>query len=565
MSVVLAVALIFCMVIPSYAVVGEAILVYKGITISAAAIKTLLVWSGVTIGAVAVGGTVVDNADKIAYTASNIWEDIKQSATSAAQTVKDWVTSWTDSSTDADKLEYTTPVTKTWTAEEIQTVVDAFREYLSLSTTTSEIGEKVLNIKTLSATYTITASKTYVQGDTVFTVSDGNTFTAFPIYTAALDKTVSSEAVADEGIENFISAMTAKGIQVVKLPSLTTASGTKYLDTIKLRFSQPAQWDVLTAPSSVDQGTTVATWDNVFRTTDGKNIVNVIPILYKTVSRYGTAYLKSDMLYEGNPVTLELTEGIRVDGVNSNYQHSETYIAAVPYISTQRSTTSTIADGIRVTADGYASIMLLQLTKVVQGSAYHLKWCPLSLSGSSFNQITVADGVVLKQSDISVPIDCDVTIETELGTLVNADEVQKEVPIVGIEDGVRVPADVLTGDVSITLPTTSDVTLGDTLVNDTVTAGTLTDAGIETDSLAIDTTTTADPSIPGGDLSGGVEFPTGVFDGIWKYVVHLVEKGSAFIGFLGDCLSCIPQEVSWCFYGGLVLLVFGAVLSKMLL
>lgn len=565
MSVFLAVALIFCMVIPSYAIVGEAILVYQGITISAAAIKTLLVWSGVTIGAVAVGGTIISNQDRIAATASTIWDDIKQSATAAATTVKNWVTSWTDSGTDADKVEYTTPVTKTWTAQEIQAVVDAFREYLSLSTTTSTTGERILNIKSLSATYTITASKTYVQGDTVFTVSDGNTFTAFPIYSSALDKTVSSEAVADEGIENFISAMTAKGIQVVKLPSLSTSSGTKYLDTIKLRFNEPAVWDVLTSPSTATVGDTVTTWDSVFNTTDGKKIVNVIPILYKTVSRYGTAYLKSDMLYEGNPVTLELTEGVRVDGVNSNYEHSETYIAAVPYIATQRSTQSNIEGGLRVTAEGYASIMLLQLTKVLQGSQYHLKWCPLSLTGSSYNQITVTDGVVLKQGDISVPIDCDVTIETEMGTLVNADEVQKEVPIVGIEDGVTIPADVLTGDVSITLPTTSDVTLGDTLVNDQTTVGTLTDAGVKTDSVAIDTATTADPSVPGGDGSGGVEFPTGVFDGIWKYVKHLVEKGSAFIGFLGDCLSCIPQEVSWCFYGGLVLLVFGAVLSKMLL
>lgn len=565
MSVFLAVALIFCMVIPSYAIVGEAILVYKGITISAAAIKTLLVWSGVTIGAVAVGGTIISNQDRIAATATTIWDDIKQSATAAATTVKNWVTSWTDSGTDADKVEYTTPVTKTWTAQEIQAVVDAFREYLSLSTTTSTTGERVLNIKSLSATYTITASKTYVQGDTVFTVSDGNTFTAFPIYSSSIDKQVSSEAVADEGIEKFISAMTAKGIQVVKLPSLSTSSGTKYLDTIKLRFNEPAVWDVLTSSSTSTMGDTVATWDGVFNTTDGKKIVNVIPILYKTVNRYGTAYLKSDMLYDSNPVTLELTEGVRVDGVNSNYEHGETYIAAVPYIATQRNTQSNVEGGLRVTAEGYASIMLLQLTKVLQGSVYHLKWCPLSLTGSSYNQITVADGVVLKQGDISVPIDCDVTIETEMGTLVNADEVQKEVPIVGIEDGVTVPADVLTGDVTITLPTTSDVTLGDTLVNDQTTVGTLTDAGVKTDSVAIDTATTADPSVPGGDGSGGVEFPIGAFDNIWKYVKHLVEKGSAFIGFLGDCLSCIPQEVSWCFYGGLVLLIFGAVLSKMLL
>ena len=188
----------------------------------------------------------------------------------------------------------------------------------------------------------------------------------------------------------------------------------------------------------------------------------------------------------------------------------------------------------------------------------------MQFTGTAYESQTTSFGYTRNMAG-SVPIDCDVTIMTELGTLVNADEVQKEVPIVGIDEGVRVPADVLTGDVAITLPTTSDVTLGDTLVNDQTTVGILTDAGIKTDSVAIDTATTADPSVPGGDGSGGVEFPTGVFDGIWKYVKHLVEKGSAFIGFLGDCLSCIPQEVSWCFYGGLVLLVFGAVLSKMLL
>lgn len=538
---------------------------YEVLTMTAAALKTLLVWSGITLGAVAVGGTIVSNQQRIEATASMIWEDIKQSATTAATTVRDWVTSWTDSGTDADKIEYTTPVTKTWTAEEIQTVVDAFREYLSLSTTTSATGERILNIKSLTATYTVTASKTYVQGDTVFTVSDGRTFTAFPIYSAPIDVTVSSAQVADEGITNFISSMTAKGIQVVKLPSLSTSSATKYLDTIKLRFSEPAVWDVITAPSTSSADVTAETWDNVFRSTDGKNIVNVVPILYKTVSRYGTAYLKSDILYDSNPISLKLTEGVRVDGVNSNYEHGETYIAAVPYIATQRSSTTAVENGIRATQAGYASVMLLQLTKVLQGTTYHLKWCPLSLSGSSINQINVADGLTLRQADISVPIDCDVTIETSMGTLVNADEVQKEIPIVGIEDGVRVPADVLTQDVAITLPTTTDVTLGDTLVNDSTAVGTLTDAGVRTDTVAIDTATTADPSVPGGDGSGGVEFPTGAFDNIWKYVVHLVEKGSAFIGFLGDCLSCIPQEVSWCFYGGLVLLIFGAVLSKMLL
>lgn len=566
MSVFLAVALIFCMVIPSYAVVAEGILIYKGITISAAAIKTLLVWSGVTIGAVAVTGAAVDNADKIAYTASAIWEDIKQSATTAATTVKDWVTSWTSSATDADTLEYTTPVTKTWTAAEIQSVVDAFREYLSLSTTTSATGEKILNIRTLEATYTITASKTYIQDDTVFTatMSAGDKeFVAFPASNTTVQSTGTKEQ-AETAVQNFISAMTNRGIQVVKYSDLPTETAS-YIDTLKVRFSDVSIWDVGLSESSASDISIKKQYDNVWETSDGKKIVNAIPLLIKSNTRYPTVYAKNKMLNGEEDIPFILQEGVRQSGYRTNALHYESYVAAIPYISYSRRSTTTQDTGFKITSDGYASIMILMLTMIADSETqYRLIWRPLSIQGYGYDTTEVNDGV-MKNADVSVPMDCDVTIMTETGTLVNADEVQKEVPIVGIEDGVTVPADVLTGDVSITLPTTSDVTLGDTLVNDQTTVGTLTDAGVKTDSVAIDTATTADPSVPGGDGSGGVEFPTGVFDGIWKYVVHLVEKGSSFIGFLGDCLSCIPQEVSWCFYGGLVLLIFGAVLSKMLL
>lgn len=559
MSVFLAVALIFCMVIPSYAVVAEGILIYKGITISAAAIKTLLVWSGVTIGAVAVTGAAVDNADKIAYTASAIWEDIKQSATTAATTVKEWVKSWTTSASDADTLEYTTPVTKTWTAAEIQAVVDAFREYLSLSTTTSAIGEKVLNINTLEATYTVTASKTYIQGDTCFTLQDGNEFYVYPVEYTFEQTNVSSEAVLQEAVDNFVSAMTNKGIQVVEIP-VKNESGTKYLDTVKLRTSEPVKWDLLYTSSAVAADYTTVTYDNVWNTADGKKVVNCLPLLFQTKTRYPTVTLKSKPYKDGIEYEVDTNEGHRLSQSTSSGTGS-LYVAAVPFIAYG---TTVATKENRITANDYASIMLLTLRTCIVNGNYQINWCPLSLSGGGGINIEIPEGYT-RNAVASVPLDCDVTIMTELGNLVNADEVQKEVPIVGIEDGVTVPADVITGDVSITLPTTSDVTLGDTLVNDQTTVGTLTDAGVKTDSVAIDTATTADPSVPGGDGSGGVEFPAGAFDNIWKYVKHLVEKGSAFIGFLGDCLSCIPQEVSWCFYGGLVLLIFGAVLSKMLL
>lgn len=559
MSVFLAVALIFCMVIPSYAVIAEGILIYSGITISAAAIKTLLVWSGVTIGAVVVTGAAVDNADKIAYTASVIWDDIKQSATTAAQTVKDWVTSWTSTSTEADNLEYTTPVTKTWTAAEIQAVVDAFREYLSLSTTTSTTGEKILNIRTLEATYTVTASKTYVQGDTCFTVSDGNEFYVYPVNTNFQQTNVSSEAVLQEAVDNFVSSMTNKGIQVVEIP-VSNVNGTKLLDVIKVRTSEPTKWDVLYSSGATTSDYTTKQLDNVWNTTDGKKVINCFPFMFQTKSKYPEVYLRSNPLDGETALTVDSNEGFRLSQ-NTGFGTNSIYVAVVPYIAYG---TSNATNSIRMTADGYASLLLLTLRTCKVNGQYQINWCPMQFTGTAYESQTTSFGYTRNMAG-SVPIDCDVTIMTELGTLVNADEVQKEVPIVGIDEGVRVPADVLTGDVAITLPTTSDVTLGDTLVNDQTTVGTLTDAGIETDSVAIDTATTADPSVPGGDGSGGVEFPTGVFDGIWKYVKHLVEKGSDFIGFLGDCLSCIPQEVSWCFYGGLVLLVFGAVLSKMLL
>lgn len=560
MSVFLAVALIFCMVIPSYAVVAEGILIYKGITISAAAIKALLVWSGVTIGAVAVGGAVIDNADRIEATASTIWEDIKQSATTAATTVKEWVTSWFDSSADADNLEYTTPVTKTWTAAEIQAVVDAFREYLSLSTTTSTTGEKILNIKSLEATYTITASKTYVQGDTCFTLSDGNEFYVYPVTTTFQQTNVSSEAVLQEAVDNFVTAMTNKGIQVVEIPIEENVSGTKFLDTIKLRTSEPTKWDILLSSNNTTADYHTIQFDNVWETTDGKKVINCFPFVFQTISRYPNVTLKSNPVSGEEILTLQSNEGHRLSQ-STAFGTNSIYVAAVPYVAYG---TGSGTSASRVTADGYASIMLLTLRTAIVNSKYQINWCPMGLSGNGYEQIDITAG---KTWNIvgSVPMDCDVTIMTETGTLVNADEVQKEVPIVGIDEGVQIPADVLTQDVAITLPTTSDVTLGDTLVNDAEAVGTLTDAGIKTDSVAISTSTTADPSVPGGDGSGGVEFPTGAFDNIWKYVVHLVEKGADFISFLGDCLSCIPQEISWCFYGGLVLLIFGAVISKMLL
>lgn len=559
MSVILAVALIFCMVVPSYAIVAEGVLIYGGITISAAAIKTLLVWSGITIGAVAVTGVAVDNADKIAYTASAIWDDVKQSATTAAQTVKDWVTSWTSTSTEADNTAYTTPVTKTWTAAEIQAVVDAFREYLSLSTTTSTTGEKILNIRTLKATYTVTASKTYVQGDTCFTVSDGNEFYVYPVNTNFQQTDVSSEAVLQEAVDNFVTAMTNKGIQVVEIP-VSNVSGTKLLDVLKVRTSEPSKWDVLYSSGATTSDYTTIQLDNVWNTSDGKKVINCFPFMFQTKSKYPEVYLRSNPLDGETALTVDSNEGFRLSQ-NTGFGTDSIYVAVVPYIAYG---TANATKSIRMTADGYASLLLLTLRTCIVNGRYQINWCPMQFTGTAYESQTTSFGYTRNMAG-SVPIDCDITIMTELGTLVNADEVRKEVPIVGIEDGVTVPADVLTGDVSITLPTTSDVTLGDTLVNDMTTAGTLADAGVKTDSLAIDTATTADPSVPGGGGSGGVAFPTGVFDGIWKYVVHLVEKGSAFIGFLGDCLSCIPQEVSWCFYGGLVLLIFGAVLSKMLL
>lgn len=285
MSVVLVIALIFSMCMPAYAsLTGAMMLGYGAYTLSAAAIKTLLVWSGVTIGAVAVTGVAVDNADRIAYTADAIWSDIKQSTTAAAETVKNWVKSI--GSDTADKMEYTVPVSKTWTAEEIQEVVSAFRSYLSLNTTTNTAGEKLLNVKELKASYTVTASKTYVQGDTCFTVSDGGQFYVYPVNTAFQQTNVSSEAVLAEAVENFISSMTAKGIQVVEIPIEGNVTGTRYLDVIKIRTSAPTKWDVLYTTTATTSDYTKGQLDNVWNTTDGKKIINCFPFLFQTKTRY---------------------------------------------------------------------------------------------------------------------------------------------------------------------------------------------------------------------------------------------------------------------------------------
>lgn len=556
MSVVLVIALIFSMCIPAYAsITGAALLGYGAYTLSAAAIKTLLVWSGVTIGAVAVTGAAIDNADKIAYTADVIWTDIKQSTTAAAETVKNWVKSI--GSDTSDEIEYTTPVSKTWTAEEIQNVVDAFRSYLSLNTTTNTAGEKLLNIKELKASYTITASKTYVQGDTCFTLTDGKEFYVYPVETGFQQTNVSSEAVLDEAVQNFISAMTSRGIQVVEIPIDKNVSGTRYLDTIKIRTSQPTKWDVLYTTSAITADYTRGQLDNVWNTTDGKKVINCFPFLFQTKSRYPNATLKSNPLDGETVITVDSNDGFRLSQ-STDFGTGSIYVAAVPYIAYG---TAVATKTHRITADDAASLLLLTLRTMIVNGQYQINWCPMQFTGTAYENESISLGYSRYMTG-SVPIDTELTIMTDAGILVNADEINKEIPIVGIEDGVQTPADVLTGSVSITVPTTSEVTLGDTLVGDSTALGTLTDAGIKTDSVAIDTDITVTPSTP---PSGGVEFPTDVFDSIWKYVRHLADKGSDFIAFLGDCLSCMPQELAWCFYGGLVLLIFGAIISKMLL
>lgn len=556
MSVVLVIALIFSMCIPAYAsLTGAALLGYGAYTLSTAAIKTLLVWSGVTIGAVAVTGAAMDNADKIAYTANVIWTDIKQSATAAAETVKNWVKSI--GSDTADEVEYTTPISKTWTAEEIQTVVDAFRSYLSLNTTTNTAGERLLNIKELKASYTITAAKTYVQGDTCFTVADGNEFYVYPVETGFQQTDVSSEAVLSEAVQNFISAMTSRGIQVVEIPIDGNVTGTRYLDTIKIRTSNPTKWDILYTSAQTTADYTRGQLDNVWNTTDGKKIINCFPFLFQTKTRYPTVTLKSNPLDGDTEITVDSNDGFRLSQ-STAFGTGSIYVAAVPYIAYG---TASAVKNQRITAEGAASLLLLTLRTVLINGKYQINWCPMQFTGTAYENESISLGYTRYMTG-SVPLDTELTIMTDAGTLVNADEIQKEVPIIGIEDGVQTPADVLTGSISVTIPTTKDVTLGDTLVNDSTALGTLTDAGIKTDSVAIDTDATVTPSTP---PSGGVEFPTDVFDSIWKYVRHLADKGSDFIAFLGDCLSCMPQELAWCFYGGLVLLIFGAIISKMLL
>lgn len=59
--------------------------------------------------------------------------------------------------------------------------------------------------------------------------------------------------------------------------------------------------------------------------------------------------------------------------------------------------------------------------------------------------------------------------------------------------------------------------------------------------------------------------PTNAFDSIWKYVTHLITEASDYFTAISSFLSAIPQKISWCFYGAIVLLLFTGLISKLLL
>lgn len=79
----------------------------------------------------------------------------------------------------------------------------------------------------------------------------------------------------------FVTAMTNKGIQVVKSKA-GKGNGLRYVDTIKIRSSEPMIWDLRTTTTAAGSDWSHTVADSIWNTADGKKVINAIPLVFKT-------------------------------------------------------------------------------------------------------------------------------------------------------------------------------------------------------------------------------------------------------------------------------------------
>lgn len=54
------------------------------------------------------------------------------------------------------------------------------------------------------------------------------------------------------------------------------------------------------------------------------------------------------------------------------------------------------------------------------------------------------------------------------------------------------------------------------------------------------------------------------FAGVWKYVQYMVSKGANTIAGFATVLASVPKEITWLLYGGVVCVLFGGIIKKLL-
>lgn len=155
----------------------------------------------------------------------------------------------------------------------------------------------------------------------------------------------------------FVTAMTNKGIQVVKSKA-GKGNGLRYVDTIKIRSSEPMIWDLRTTTTAAGSDWSHTVADSIWNTADGKKVINAIPLVFKTKTGYPTLYSNTVISYDGIEYTTEFNDGMRV-GMSTAKPFGDQYIAAIPFIAYNRTSSDASTGANRITSEGYASIMIL--------------------------------------------------------------------------------------------------------------------------------------------------------------------------------------------------------------
>lgn len=124
-----------------------------------------------------------------------------------------------------------------------------------------------------------------------------------------------------------------------------------------------------------------------------------------------------------------------------------------------------------------------------------------------------------------------------------------------------------TGEITVPLPSESLSDDEETVIDIGIPVTSVSDAAEKSLATTIDGTISATytntnpiPPVPETNLSWVHSLHS-----IWEYVEYLIDQASAGFTFFSGLLAALPVEVEFCFYGALVLLLFGGVISRLLL